>query len=142
MRGVWFGSHRPHDAILRHMLLWQLAVLWHAGAMRMQRPMRALDPPVAVLLLWYARLVSACASLTRPSLHTLRHHSVSSLPFFHPSPPPSPPPSTAHTQVDEPCPKCRHPQMEFYTMQLRSADEGQTVFYECPNCGHKYSLNT
>uniref|UniRef100_A0A7S0WT88 DNA-directed RNA polymerase subunit n=1 Tax=Chlamydomonas leiostraca TaxID=1034604 RepID=A0A7S0WT88_9CHLO len=44
--------------------------------------------------------------------------------------------------VDEPCPKCKHPQMEFYTMQLRSADEGQTVFYECPNCGHKYSQNT
>ncbi|KAF5835485.1 hypothetical protein DUNSADRAFT_7325 [Dunaliella salina] len=44
--------------------------------------------------------------------------------------------------VDEACPKCTHPQMEFYTMQLRSADEGQTVFYECPNCGHKYSTNT
>ena len=43
--------------------------------------------------------------------------------------------------VDEPCPKCNHPQLEFYTMQLRSADEGQTVFYECPNCGHKFSQN-
>lgn len=43
--------------------------------------------------------------------------------------------------VDEPCPKCAHPQLEFYTMQLRSADEGQTVFYECINCGHKYSQN-
>jgi DNA-directed RNA polymerase I subunit RPA12 len=38
-------------------------------------------------------------------------------------------------QVDEPCPKCGNPVMEFYTMQLRSADEGQTVFYECAKCG-------
>ncbi|KAL6764882.1 DNA-directed RNA polymerase I subunit [Haematococcus lacustris] len=43
--------------------------------------------------------------------------------------------------VDEPCPKCKHPVLEFYTMQLRSADEGQTVFYECTKCGHKYSQN-
>jgi len=43
--------------------------------------------------------------------------------------------------VDEACPKCAHPQLEFYTMQLRSADEGQTVFYECPNCAHKFSQN-
>ena len=43
--------------------------------------------------------------------------------------------------VDEPCPKCAHPQLEFYLMQLRSADEGQTVFYECSNCAHKFSQN-
>lgn len=48
-----------------------------------------------------------------------------------------------YEQVDEPCPKCGHPEMSFYTMQLRSADEGSTVFYECLNkaCGHKFSLN-
>ncbi|KAG7670168.1 hypothetical protein Ndes2526B_g06570 [Nannochloris sp. 'desiccata'] len=43
--------------------------------------------------------------------------------------------------VDEPCPKCGHQGLEFYTLQLRSADEGQTVFYECPSCNHKYSQN-
>jgi len=44
--------------------------------------------------------------------------------------------------VAEECPKCKNPTMEFFTMQLRSADEGQTVFYECPQCGHKFSINT
>jgi DNA-directed RNA polymerase I subunit RPA12 len=43
--------------------------------------------------------------------------------------------------VDETCPKCAHKQMYFYTMQMRSADEGQTVFYECPECTHTYSVN-
>lgn len=44
--------------------------------------------------------------------------------------------------VDDECPKCGHKGLEFYTLQLRSADEGQTVFYECPACKHKFSQNT
>ncbi|XXG40948.1 hypothetical protein AAC387_Pa01g1531 [Persea americana] len=44
--------------------------------------------------------------------------------------------------VNEACPQCNHPQLEYYTKQLRSADEGQTVFYECPKCRHKFSINT
>lgn len=44
--------------------------------------------------------------------------------------------------VDEACPKCGNQGMEYYTMQLRSADEGQTVFYECTKCRYKYSQNT
>ena len=44
--------------------------------------------------------------------------------------------------VSEECPKCKNPMMEYYTLQLRSADEGQTVFYECRKCGHKFSVNT
>lgn len=48
----------------------------------------------------------------------------------------------ARATVNEECPKCKNPVMEYYTMQLRSADEGQTVFYECAKCGHKHSVNT
>lgn len=44
--------------------------------------------------------------------------------------------------VAEQCERCNHPEMYYYTMQLRSADEGQTVFYECSHCGHKTSTNT
>eukprot|EP01027_Heterolobosea_sp_BB2_P006512 GEZU01009831.1.p1 GENE.GEZU01009831.1~~GEZU01009831.1.p1 ORF type:complete len:127 (-),score=20.22 GEZU01009831.1:175-555(-) len=44
--------------------------------------------------------------------------------------------------VKEKCPKCGHHELRFYTMQLRSADEGQTVFYNCPVCSHKFSTNT
>lgn len=46
-----------------------------------------------------------------------------------------------HAVIAEPCPKCGHPELYFYTMQLRSVDEGSTVFYECPKCAHKYSQN-
>ncbi len=43
--------------------------------------------------------------------------------------------------IDENCPKCNHPEMTFFTMQLRSADEGATIFYSCPKCNHKFSVN-
>ena len=46
-----------------------------------------------------------------------------------------------HATIEEPCPKCGNPEQYFYTMQLRSVDEGSTVFYECPQCSHQYSVN-
>ncbi|RKP09463.1 hypothetical protein THASP1DRAFT_28742 [Thamnocephalis sphaerospora] len=44
--------------------------------------------------------------------------------------------------IKEKCPKCGAPEMSFHTMQLRSADEGQTIFYNCVKCGHKFSVNS
>ena len=38
--------------------------------------------------------------------------------------------------MDEECPRCKNPQMSFYTLQLRSVDEGSTVFYKCLKCGY------
>lgn len=43
--------------------------------------------------------------------------------------------------IEEACIKCNHPEVGYYTVQLRSVDEGQTVFYECPNCKHTWSIN-
>jgi DNA-directed RNA polymerase I subunit RPA12 len=40
--------------------------------------------------------------------------------------------------IQHPCEKCGRPEVRYYTQQLRSADEGTTVFYEC-DCGHKYA---
>jgi len=42
----------------------------------------------------------------------------------------------------EECPKCENDVAYFEARQMRSADEGQTVFYECKSCGHKWSVNT
>ncbi|KAF8809382.1 DNA-directed RNA polymerase I kDa polypeptide [Phlegmacium glaucopus] len=45
------------------------------------------------------------------------------------------------TLVAEKCPTCGH--MEAYSkeMQLRSADEGSTVFYTCVSCKHGWRVN-
>ena len=44
--------------------------------------------------------------------------------------------------VDRKCPKCGHDQMSYATAQLRSADEGQTVFFTCLKCKYKESENS
>ena len=43
-------------------------------------------------------------------------------------------------RVAEKCPKCGNEEMIFTTAQLRSADEGQTVFYTCVKCAYVIHL--
>ncbi|KAF2746582.1 hypothetical protein M011DRAFT_445523 [Sporormia fimetaria CBS 119925] len=41
--------------------------------------------------------------------------------------------------VSHTCPQCQHPEMRFRDLQMRSADEGTTIFYHCPSCGHRFT---
>ncbi|KPJ15849.1 DNA-directed RNA polymerase I subunit RPA12 [Papilio machaon] len=44
--------------------------------------------------------------------------------------------------VERKCPKCGNDRMSYATLQLRSADEGQTVFYTCVVCKYKETENS
>ncbi|XP_053670754.1 DNA-directed RNA polymerase I subunit RPA12 [Anopheles nili] len=44
--------------------------------------------------------------------------------------------------VQRQCPKCGNDKMSYATLQLRSADEGQTVFFTCTKCKFKMSENS
>ncbi|CAB3360468.1 Hypothetical predicted protein [Cloeon dipterum] len=54
---------------------------------------------------------------------------------------------TKETEAEGPvcerkCPKCGNDVMSYATLQLRSADEGQTVFYTCTKCKYKETENS
>ncbi|KAK9472999.1 uncharacterized protein V1510DRAFT_415749 [Dipodascopsis tothii] len=43
--------------------------------------------------------------------------------------------------IKETCPQCGKDEMQYYSLQLRSADEGATIFYSCTDCGYKFNTN-
>ncbi|XP_018407184.1 PREDICTED: DNA-directed RNA polymerase I subunit RPA12 [Cyphomyrmex costatus] len=44
--------------------------------------------------------------------------------------------------VERECPQCNNNKMSYATLQLRSADEGQTVFFTCTKCKFKITENS
>lgn len=44
--------------------------------------------------------------------------------------------------VERKCKKCPSERMYYFTLQTRSADEGQTVFYTCCDCGAQENENS
>lgn len=44
-------------------------------------------------------------------------------------------------KIAEICPSCGNEEMYYKAVQLRSADEGQTIFYEC-DCGYKFTTHS
>lgn len=44
--------------------------------------------------------------------------------------------------IERTCKKCGNEKFTYATLQLRSADEGQTVFYTCTKCNYKETENS
>jgi transcription elongation factor S-II len=40
------------------------------------------------------------------------------------------------------CPKCKHRDCVYHIMQIRSGDEGSTIFVMCNKCKHNWRINS
>ncbi|KAG4302214.1 hypothetical protein PCK1_001486 [Pneumocystis canis] len=74
-------------------------------------------------------------TLLQPSTFasTLRQRQQSSTTYSHTQT------MTSSATIDQTCPSCGYSEMNFYSLQMRSADEGATIFYHCIHCGYRYS---
>eukprot|EP00928_Gymnodinium_smaydae_P089082 TRINITY_DN73083_c0_g1_i1.p1 TRINITY_DN73083_c0_g1~~TRINITY_DN73083_c0_g1_i1.p1 ORF type:complete len:202 (+),score=34.97 TRINITY_DN73083_c0_g1_i1:80-607(+) len=48
---------------------------------------------------------------------------------------------TEYPEIAMECPQCGHDRLQFWTRQLRSADEGQTTYFLCKKCGWRATEN-
>lgn len=49
---------------------------------------------------------------------------------------------TENARIRKDCPKCAATEMTWSEAQLRSVDEGTTIFFRCPECGHRFEYFT
>lgn len=49
--------------------------------------------------------------------------------------------ASRHATIQRACEKCGTEEVRYYTQQLRSADEGTTIFFTCPKCGFVWIEN-
>lgn len=47
-----------------------------------------------------------------------------------------------NARIRKDCPKCAATEMTWSEAQLRSVDEGTTIFFRCPECGHRFEYFT
>lgn len=47
---------------------------------------------------------------------------------------------TTYPIVSMKCPKCKHNEAYFWTLQTRSSDESETKFYKCTKCEHTWRV--
>jgi len=46
--------------------------------------------------------------------------------------------SEIHPLVENECPKCKHNKCFYWSKQMRSGDEPETLFYKCEKCKHQW----
>ncbi|KAL0232385.1 hypothetical protein PCE1_002726 [Barthelona sp. PCE] len=44
----------------------------------------------------------------------------------------------SYDKTREECPECSHHSAFYFTLQIRSADEPSTIFYQCEGCQHRW----
>ena len=45
-----------------------------------------------------------------------------------------------YPKVQIKCPRCKHGEAYFWTLQTRSSDESETKFYKCTKCEHTWRV--